>query len=928
MTCLRLPCASTTAISRLSLALIFCGASFAAPADFAARFANPPAAARIIKIIHNWPDKPEAQDGLIRRLQGQGFGGVVCNVSFDQYLESEAKWQAFTRAVGEAKKAGMALWLYDERGYPSGNAGGFVLRDHPEWEARGLLIADAECGTEPVELKAPPGQFRFAAAFPLHDGQIDLAQRTNLAAQVREGRLAWRAPEGRWHVMVVTESRLYEGTHADGNLHQKMPYVNLLQPEPTRRFIDLTYGNYAQRLGNDLGRHFVATFTDEPSLMSCFLKPMPYRPLPWAPNFPVEFKRRRGYALDDGILPALIADAGSRGARIRHDFWLTVGELVSENFFGQIQEYCRSLNIPSGGHLLMEEGLVTHVPLYGDFFRCIRRLDAPSIDCLTSVPPEVPWYIARLLASVTDLEGRRIVMSETSDHGQVWRPSGDQRPKRVVTEAQIRGTCNRLIVSGVNAITSYYSFSGLADEALRRLNDWVGRCCAALTGGHPVADIALLYPVESLWTKFRPARHWANDSPGASAIESTWKAAAEGLFAAQRDFTIIDSRALTEARVEGDALVHGKLRWRVVVLPGTDTLPKAAWENLARFVRSGGVIIALGALPANSESEFPSAQIQTLGAELFGTAKTEPRVTRHGEAGAGIFLPPGSEGLLPVVLDGVVERDVKMAALRSPLRSTHRRIDGREVYFLINDSGKPWQGEVMLSAHGVGERWDPAAATVLQTNLSNRVSLSLEPYGAALLRYPETRLPQKHPPQSGALPNLTERPVPDVKPSMAGGEFVRAELLPDATRSKPGQPVWRASSVLTKGHVDTFLFVRFIFPEPIDLDGTDCLVIDSWVPEGQTTSNQLLAIVQEKGGGDFLASTGRSLGVSGHSRVFVPVSRLALAGWSKDADGVLDLKRVGEVRIGWGGYLGSEGERVEFSVALPRTGSASRTAKR
>ena len=78
---------------------------------------------------------------LIERLQGQGFGGVVCNVSFDQYLESDAKWQAFTRAVGEAKKAGMALWLYDERGYPSGNAGGLVLRDHPEWEARGLLVA-------------------------------------------------------------------------------------------------------------------------------------------------------------------------------------------------------------------------------------------------------------------------------------------------------------------------------------------------------------------------------------------------------------------------------------------------------------------------------------------------------------------------------------------------------------------------------------------------------------------------------------------------------------------------------------------------------------------------------------------------------------------------------------------------------------------
>jgi hypothetical protein len=79
--------------------------------------------------------------------------------------------------------------------------------------------------------------------------------------------------------------------------------------------------------------------------------------------------------------------------------------------------------------------------------------------------------------------------------------------------------------------------------------------------------------------------------------------------------------------------------------------------------------------------------------------------------------------------------------------------------------------------------------------------------------------------------------------------------------------------------------------------------------------------VQEQDGGDFLASTGRSLGAPGHQRVFLPLNRLQLAGWSKDADGVLDLTRVSDIRIGWGGYLGAEGERVEFSVALPQVGA-------
>src|SRR5271165_4139897 len=122
------------------------------------RFANPPAQARILKIIHSWPDAAPAQDELIQQLTKQGFGGVVCNVSFDDYLVSETKWRSFERAVVEAKKAGWALWLYDERGYPSGNAGGIVLHDRPEWEASGLLIADAASDGPAVTLTAPPGR--------------------------------------------------------------------------------------------------------------------------------------------------------------------------------------------------------------------------------------------------------------------------------------------------------------------------------------------------------------------------------------------------------------------------------------------------------------------------------------------------------------------------------------------------------------------------------------------------------------------------------------------------------------------------------------------------------------------------------------------------------------------------------------------------
>jgi len=900
--------------------------SYAAAAGWEERFAQPPNEARILKIIHNWPDPPEAQDQLIRRLFTQGFGGVVCNVSFDQYLESDAKWAAFTRAVKAARQAGFTLWLYDERGYPSGNAGGLTLRDHPEWEARGLLVAIADSQGGPVTLEVPPGTLVLAGAFPVRAGQIDLTQKVDLAGQVRDGRLTWTAPTGRWRVLAITEDRLYEGTHAAGNLHAKIPYINLLMPEPTARFVEVTYGGYAQHLGNDLGRFFAATFTDEPSLMSLFLKPMPYRPLPWAENLPREFQKRRGYALETEHLPALVTEAGAAGAKIRYDFWLTVGELVSENFFGQIQARCRRHRVPSGGHLLLEESIAGHVPLYGDFFRCIRRLDAPSIDCLSSVPPEVPWFSARLLSSAAELEGRPLVMSETSDHSQRYRPAGDSRPVRAVTEGEVRGTCNRLAVAGVNCITSYYSFADLSDEQLRRLNEWVGRCCTALRGGCQVADIAVLYPAESLWTRFVPSRHWTHEAPGAAQIEHLYRAVADSLFDSQRDFTFVDSRALAKANVAFGALAHGPLRWRVIVLPGADTLPIKAWENLARFVRKGGVVIALGALPANSESEFPSPRVAALVKDMFGASRPgasagpEPQSRANARGGAGIFLPYGLEALLPRVIEGLIEPDVRVSGAKSPLRVTHRCLEGREVYFVINDSDKSWAGRVEFAATGAGERWNPATGQREENLAGNAAPLSLEPYGAALFRFASAKPPRRCALDQWEPPVLSLRPLPAAEPTTPHGEFVRAELAPDAAHARPGSACWQATAVLTKSRVDTFLFAQFQYPEPLDLAAADCLAIETWVPDGQTTPSQLLVILHEAGGGDFIAYTSRSLAAPGRERTFVPLNRFQLAGWSKDADGVLDLSKVAEIRIGWGGYLGTEGERIQFSLALPQAG--------
>ena len=53
---------------------------------------------------------------------------------------------------------------------------------------------------------------------------------------------------------------------------------------------------------------------------------------------------------------------------------------------------------------------------------------------------------------------------------------------------------------------------------------------------------------------------------------------------------------------------------------------------------------------------------------------------------------------------------------------------------------------------------------------------------------------------------------------------------------------------------------------------------------------------------------------------FLPISAFELAGWAKDPNGKLDLKSIRGMSIGWGGYFGKEGEKVQFTLATPKVG--------
>ncbi len=498
-------------------------------------------------------------------------------------------------------------------------------------------------------------------------------------------------------------------------------------------------------------------------------------------------------------------------------------------------------------------------------------------------------------------------MCETSDHVQRYRAEGDTRPVRVVTEEEIRGTCNRLILGGISTITSYYSFQDLSDEQLVRLNEWIGRCAATLAGGHQVADVAVVYPTESLWVRFTPSRHWTKDaSPEVKAIERTYRNALDDLYAARCDFTIFDAQGLAEGTAEQGVLRHGELAPRMVVLPRIDTLPMAAWENLARFWESGGIVIALGAVPANSEDEFPSSRVRGIAARMFGAgASGVPNVNELG--GVGIFLGAGMEGLLPVVAQ-LLGSDVVVADPAAPLRVTHRRIEGREVFFIINDSRQAWSGDVTFSAEGGGEMLNPGTGEIVPCTAGGQ-PLRLEPFGGMLFRFERAVQPARREPGDVALRAIDGLPEM-LAPVCGKGEFVEGGVEPVADAQ------WRAEATIAKDDVDTFLFASFDFGSPADGSAADCVEFGLAAESGVPLS--LLVILVDSEGREYVADSGCRTGYAEEQRCCVPISRFERAGWRAFPDGPLNVRSLKTIRVGWGGYLGKAGERVAFQTTTPR----------
>lgn len=511
-------------------------------------------------------------------------------------------------AVDTARDNDMEVWIYDEYPYPSGICAGEVVLGHPEYLCRRLRKSVCQVmGGEIVRLNAPWGRVVLAKAYRMNGEKICFNEFIDLSEYVGtcyaeevfqysgltrynkkryftgnpDKTLVWRAPSdmpgSRWRIYLVTEV-VFDHFKYFGN------FVDTLNPEAVRHFIELTHERYKKEIGEEFGRTVKGFFTDE---ITAFPESQP-----WSPLLPDMVKDRFGIDLEDS-LPALWEDLGDLSVKIRYAYWCTVTDAFIDAYDRQVFEWCSS-----NGLLYIGEKPIMRS-------KQLKYVHVPGIDAGHQKAGDVPLMIqgkyranGKIAASAAHFYGKPAALCEVG-HSIGWG----------MTMQDMKWIFDWLGVLGIDWFVIhgfFYTADGLKKHdappsAFFQMPWWEDAAC--ITGyaenlGKLIRsvrrDVRLLVmdPVTSTWTA---------EAPESGKLKAAFAGLQTELMSAGLDYYIIDPELFAEGEVAespgGVRFVINGEDYACVLLPPMTNLEEPACRKLKEFMEQGGSVCAVSCIP-------------------------------------------------------------------------------------------------------------------------------------------------------------------------------------------------------------------------------------------------------------------------------------------------------------------------------------------
>lgn len=641
------------------------------------------------------------------------------------------KWfEAFGAALGEAEAGKGYLGYCDEYWWPSFQANGRILKENPELKAQSLRweAIDVAGGSE---VRVPASFFAVAA----EREQPLSAAAERMPALIRSRTLrtigagapfVWKAPaQGAWRVYAFN---LYSHAGADGST------VNYLDSRLAPAFISTALEPYARRLGDKLGKSIAGDFIDNEGDYGWGLA--------WSDTLDTRYKERFGRDIRLWLPLSVDRDVEGVFARARWEWFDLVTDIYAETFRA-VTDWHEKRGMSTTAHF-WEEGIQPQVNAVGDHLKMLRTLTMAGQDCLGRKPLRVHDF--KEVESVAEFEGSRAateIMGAGAFDGTPWNTFNPAFLKQAANAVTAWGM-SHIIPHGVfttRKLTGnpwppdWYSENPMFPY-LHLWTDFARRASFVNSMGHAAPDVLLWNPIESAWVQadadILDAEMWtfSDTHPGGkriNEIDRVYAAAIDDLTAARVEFLIGDRYYLKQMEVRDGKLVRGEFSFRTLVLPAVDILPLEAARKIVAFAASGGQVFALAALPAASaEKGIADPEM----ARLMDELRAQPTFMAVDEAGLPALAAQAAPGLAS---------PVRFASGAFPMLQHRRRIDGREFFWLANNTDK-WQvcELEVTGVRGAASIWDCETGDVrpvasVETKEASRLTRVFKPYEASWL---------------------------------------------------------------------------------------------------------------------------------------------------------------------------------------------------
>ncbi len=538
-------------------------------------------------------------------------------------------------AVDEAAHLGMNWWLYDEGGWPSGQALGKVTEGHPELARRAVV-------REKVSADKP---------FAVPTDALSLVVETPEKKVVPPGE-TWTpaSPDD-----VAYLYKFSQGGPAD-----------LLNPNAVTRFIEITHNAYAKTIADHFGKTIRFTFTDEPAVAM----PRPPDHFSWFEGIDACYNALSLRSLAEDLPQFFIEptpEISLSTARARVDLYDATSKQFADAYFVGLKNWGRTHGLGSGGHLGGEDETFGAVKYgFGHVMRPLREMDVPGVDLIwRQVFPgrENQSNFPAYAASAAHQNGTRFSFTESfCVYGNGITPA---QMKWLADYQYIRGI--NLSVFGCYPLTTrdhhmtgerpHFGPMNPQWEHLSGLHAYVARLGYALSIGRPLVRTALYYPVRDMWALGMHAED----------AVSSFDALAAELLARQCAYDIVDDDVLAAARVEGKELIVGAMRYDTIVCGETMWMHPASRERLDQFADAGGSVLCAGLAPGVN-GEMP---------------KSGSTLTRVGA------IADIAANALPIAMVTPPSRGIRVAA---------RELEGQQVVVLFNEANDTYVGHIAATA--------------------------------------------------------------------------------------------------------------------------------------------------------------------------------------------------------------------------------------